>query len=171
KWKDPFSKHAYTVRQRGYAGNLPGGQSYTPQMVIGGRSFAVGSQRRTVLSRIRDASQNDARQLTVQTSRAADGAIDVQIAGTVQAQASVWLVKVQNTAETKVRSGENKGKTLVSHNIVRQVDRVGVWTGKPVTVKLRNVDLAENHSCVILVQNDRMGPILGAARCPAGVNS
>lgn len=139
-------------------------------MVIGGRSFAVGSQRRTVLSRIRDAARNENSQLTVLTSDAGGGAVDVQIAGPVQAQASVWLVKYIKSADTRVRSGENKGKILTSHNIVRHVEKVGVWAGKPVTVKLQNVELEKNQGCAILVQNDRMGPVLGAARCPAGVN-
>ena len=48
KWKDVFSRPEFTQHQRIYAGNFPNGQVYTPQMVVGGHGFAVGSNRRAV---------------------------------------------------------------------------------------------------------------------------
>ena len=51
KWKDPFSRPAYTQRQRVYNQRIRGtGNVYTPQMVIDGRLEAVGSRRIAVLS-------------------------------------------------------------------------------------------------------------------------
>ena len=167
KWKDRFSQSAYTHRQRAYASVLPGGRSYTPQMVIGGRSFAVGSRRRTVLSAIKKVSSGGDPALDVEVSSRGNGGVDIRVMGPVSKQAMIWLVKYKKSATTRVRAGENKGKTLTNHNIVLKVERVGIWRGKPVTVKVPSLELFEGQSCAILVQSERMGPILGSARCPA----
>ena len=70
-------------------------------MVIGGRSFAVGSQRRSGLSRIRSAAGEENNQLTISAYSTAAGGMDIQIAGPVKAQASVWIVTFLNSAETR----------------------------------------------------------------------
>jgi len=51
-WKDPFSLAAATERQQHYADQFGRNPVYTPQMVIGGRRQAIGSDRSAVLAAI-----------------------------------------------------------------------------------------------------------------------
>ncbi|CAN0569163.1 unnamed protein product, partial [Laminaria digitata] len=80
---------------------------------------------------------------------------------------SVWLVRLLKAKETRVSSGENKGKALLSHNIVTEVQKIGKWAGKPVSFAVTGFTLAEGEGCAVLVQDNRQGPIFGAAQCPA----
>src|ERR1700722_14827117 len=51
-WRDPFSRQASTDRQMAYDRRLPGGQIYTPQLVIEGTTDLVGSDRSAALAAI-----------------------------------------------------------------------------------------------------------------------
>ncbi len=163
-WKDVFSDPAFTERQRVYAAQMPRGQSYTPQMVIGGTREAVGSRRGDVLDAIR--AVRGTPPLSVDAARRPDGRIAIDIAGEFPEAASVWLVTILKSRTTDVQGGENGGKKLANHNVVRAVSRVGTWTGTPVSLSAP-VDLDADHDCVVLVQDDGQGPILGAAACGA----
>ena len=132
KWKDPFSKPAYTQRQRIYNQLIRGtGNVYTPQMVIDGKLEAVGSRRIPVLSAMRKA----------ESARRDSVGINVTMAS---------------------------GKALLSHNIVTEVQKIGTWAGKPASFAVKNFALAEGEGCAELVQDNRQGPIFGAAQCPVG---
>jgi hypothetical protein len=69
--------------------------------------------------------------------------------------------------ETRVRSGENKGKALLSHNIVTGMKKIGKWSGTPTAILVSGFELADGEGCAALAQDNRQGPILGAAQCPA----
>lgn len=167
KWKDVFSKREYTLRQRGYNQRIRGrGNVYTPQMVIDGRYEAVGSRRLSVLAEIKRAER--ARKDRVGVNVMLDGGHvrTVGLNGTVKSSGSVWLVRYIRSKETRVRSGENKGKSLLSHNIVTEVQKIGAWSGKSQEIGVNGFTLAEGEGCAVLVQDDRQGPIIGAAPCP-----
>lgn len=171
KWKDPFSKPAYTQRQRTYNQQIRRtGNVYTPQMVIDGRLEAVGSRRLSVLNAIRKAENGLKDRVNVGVTLASGKVEKVTLAGPVKAEGSVWLVRFIKSKETRVRSGENKGKALLSHNIVTEVQKIGKWAGKPASFTVKAFALAEGEGCAVLVQNNRQGPILGAAQCPAGTS-
>jgi hypothetical protein len=44
-WKDPYSKHQYTVRQENYSRVIPGKEMYTPQAIVNGEYAFVGSNK------------------------------------------------------------------------------------------------------------------------------
>src|SRR5579864_2119316 len=46
-WRDPFSSHAFTVRQGEYVSRMHLASAYTPQMVVDGAYQFVGSDRRS----------------------------------------------------------------------------------------------------------------------------
>jgi hypothetical protein len=165
RWKDAFSKHDFTERQRAYAARLPDGQVYTPQMVIDGSAFAVGSQERDVETQIRKARA----QPMAPVSISADGAgfsVALGSAGTPSEPASVWLVRYLDQVTTKVRAGENRGMILTNHHIVTDTVRLGEWSGKPTQLLTGPLTLAPGESCAVLVQGVAVGPILAAATCP-----
>ena len=61
--------------------------------------------------------------------------------------------------------GENKGKTLTYTNIVREMPPVGFWNGKADAdpASARAVMHAETQKSVVLLQEGKAGPIIGAA--------
>jgi hypothetical protein len=42
-----------------------------------------------------------------------------------------------------VRSGENKGKALLSHNIVIGIQKIGTWSGTPTAIPVSGFELAD----------------------------
>ena len=167
RWRDVHSKAAFTDRQRAYAERLPEGQSYTPQMVIDGQDFAVGSRRGHVISAIREARTGSHRRLAVRVSPATPSGLKLSVAGSHDGPAAVWLIRFTRRVTTRVRAGENRGKTLTKHNIVTQVKRIADWRGAALARTVGGFQLKPGEGCAILVQDDAAGPILGAAHCPA----
>lgn len=164
RWKDVFSSPAFTRRQVGYNKRIRGRPNvYTPQMVVGGRLEAVGSRRGEVLAAI-DAVRGDAE---ARVSVALDGreVTAVALSGGAGASGAVWLVRFLEERETRVLAGENMGKSLVSHHVVRELRRVGDWAGGAATLPVRGFALSDGEGCAVLVQDDRHGPVLGAAAC------
>ena len=79
----------------------------------------------------------------------------------------VWLFGLSRSATVAIGRGENKGRAITYHNVVRRWVKLGDWTGKanswslPVqTLKGANIDEA-----AVLVQSgtsDKPKTILGA---------
>lgn len=164
RWKDVFSKPENTNRQRLYNLNLRGKpDAYTPQMVIHGTHQAVGSRRGAVRAAIKAARADGRERVSVSVSTS-DG-LSARVTGKAMQSADIWLVRFDLARETKVRAGENRGKTLINHHVVTEARRIGAWTGSPVTVRVADLRLAANESCAVVVQGEKLGRILGAAAC------
>ncbi len=168
RWKDTFSSPEATDRQRRYNKHIEGrGYSFTPQMVFDGKTEAVGSRKRTVNRRIKEAQKNAGERVAVSVTSPPQGGLAITVGGAVAGNAGIWLLRYKNQQAVQPTGGENKGKNLVNHNIVREVRRVGDWTGQAATVEVADYTFEEGFSCVVLIQTERPGPIIGAARCPA----
>jgi hypothetical protein len=168
QWKDIFSSPESTDRQRRYNDSVPGrGYSYTPQMFFDGKSETVGNRNRAVKSEIKKARENVGERLSVVVAARADGGVAITVDGSINDTAGIWLLHYKDEQAVRPTAGENKDKNLVNHNIVREVRRVGDWTGKQATVEVADYKFEEGFSCVVLVQSARPGPIIGAARCPS----
>ena len=171
RWTDVHSDPAYTARQRVYAGRLPSsfGGVYTPQMVIDGRFQAVGTRAREVEAAIAAARQSPHLALTLATLDA--GKTELRVSGgaaVMDRVADIWLVRFRTRAETKIRAGENRGKTLVNHHIVTDMTRLGGWVLDRSSIILDSVSHGLDSGCAVLVQAPEQGPILGASMCPKG---
>ena len=165
RWKDVFSKRAYTKRQVGYNQRIRGKSNvYTPQMVVGGSTEAVGSYRADVMSAIEAAK---ARKDRVKVEIALGRETSVKLAGGSAESGTVWLVRFIEERLTRVRAGENKDKSLVNHHVVTELRQIGEWTGQDMSVTVADFALAAGEGCAVLVQDSRQGPILGAGACPA----
>ena len=86
-------------------------------------------------------------------------------AGTEPKEATIWLAVVQKVATVPIQRGENKGKTVTYTNVVRELLPVGTWSGKAMNLQLaRNAVMRpETEACIVLLQQGKAGPILGAA--------
>jgi hypothetical protein len=157
-WKDTFARDAFTARQYDYAKGFKRSQVATPQVVINGRSDLVGNNRAQLLDAIATAAPLAGPALSVSGGKVVIGAAPAR------PEADVWLVRYDpRVQQVAVRRGENAGKTLPHRNIVRELVRLGPWTGKPATFALP-VTTDPNLKTAVLVQARRGGPILSAAK-------
>lgn len=168
KWKDPFSKNEYTQRQRSYDQRIRRtGNVYTPQMVIDGKLEAVGSRRLSVLSAIRRAENTRGERVDIDILLNGDKGVQVNLSGKSATPGSIWLVRLIEKQETRVNAVENKGEALLSHHIVTDFRKIGRWTGEAAAIAVPDFQLKAGEGCAVLIQDNRHGPMLGAAPCPA----
>ncbi len=167
RWKDVFSSPAFTARQRRYAARIRNGGVYTPQIVVDGVVQAVGSRRGRVL-RLVERSARIVKPVLVSVQIAPEGGFTVTLAPRAgRPSAAVLLARYDLRRVTPVEAGENKGKTLVNHHVVRELREVGDWAGDPVEIPLADIRLGPDEGCAVLVQAHDQGAILGAAACPS----
>ena len=167
QWKDVFSDAAYTERQRVYAGRIPGSQVYTPQIVVDGVAQTVGSRRSSVL-RLIESARTVPKPARVSVQPGASGGFTVTVdAGPGGSDAEVLLARYDVRHVTVIEAGENKGKTLTNHHIVREFRRLGEWSGEQWEVSIADLELHPNQGCAVIVQASDQGAILGAATCPS----
>jgi len=122
-WKDKFSQHSFTLRQRAYASNMNLSTIYTPQIVINGQTEVVGSDTNGVLSAIQDAMASDHLSTLTLTIDELEGK-QIKVHYTSQSKAkksTLHIALVQKEAITYVKAGENAGKTLSHVQIVRDL--------------------------------------------------
>ena len=63
--------------------------------------------------------------------------VDVGSGRVAKGGAEVWLIRYDPRAvEVQVKAGDNRGDTVVQKNVVRQIQRLGAWRGKPQAYRL-----------------------------------
>lgn len=155
-WKDSFASPQFTARQWDYARGLNHANVATPQVVINGRSDIIGNDRSSLDAAIARADRGT-------------GGPDLDIVGdklTVggSGQGDVWLVRYDpRITNVAVKRGENRGRTLPHRNVVRQLVKLGPWTGKPAIFVLPPATDA-GLATAAFVQARPGGPIIGAVR-------
>ena len=162
-WEDPYSKAAFTDYQRQYASVMRSRRVYTPQMVINGRHDVVGSRRNSVLSKIVK-NQHDTVKMDAKLSNASDAKQStLSIAGSdFLAGADIILVTYIPSRTTKVKRGENSGRTLVDTNIVESTKKLGSFSGDASTLTIDTPE-ADRLAAVIL-RDPRNLNILAASK-------
>jgi hypothetical protein len=157
-WKDTFAQKKFTDRQWDYAKGLRHDNVGTPQVVINGRLDVVGQRVSEIEAALRSARlAGDGPAVTFTTT----GAI---VTGAAPRHAAdVWLVRYDpNIVQVPVKRGENTGKTLPHKNVVRELTRLGQWSGGPKTYAVAPAPTGLKSA--ILVQAGPGGPILAAAK-------
>ncbi len=171
-WEDTLATHENTERQRGYALARSDRQVYTPQIVIDGITHVVGSDKAAIDAAL--AAQEGAFTVPVALSLANDAltiAVGDAPAG-IRSRGTVWLVLYSREQTVAIGKGENTGRTVTYHNVVKLMRRVAMWKGKALSVDLPLVELREAGAdgCAALLQvetgNGLPGRMLGAALGP-----
>ena len=158
-WPDTGARPEFTARQRAYIARLRLREIYTPEMIVGGRHETVGFDRAKVKALVASASRPRGPRVTLRSAtRAHVGAGRPPAGG-----AEVWLVRFDPQERTvKITRGENRGKTVVQQNVVRELVRLGAWSGRPRRYTLPAPSAPELRTAV-LVQGASGGPVLSAA--------
>ena len=158
-WEDTFAKAEFTDRQRAYMKRFALRDVYTPQMVVDGQAQAAALHADTLQDMVKAAERvrRHPPALALSKDRLSIGAGEAPHGG-----ADIWLVRYDpKTQSVLVKKGENRGKTIVARNVVRQLVRLGGWAGKAKALHLPAAD-QEGLKTVILVQGAHGGPIIGA---------
>lgn len=167
-WRDTLANHKFTERQRSYA-RAQRSQVYTPQVIISGMTHAVGSDKAAIDQAINlTARKLAARQIVMHMwTEGSKLVIDVAgaVGGTDIKEATIWIAVVKRSIKVAIRRGENDGRTVTYHNVVREMMPVGMWSGKPVKVVLAKHAVMRSGAeiCIALLQLGSTGPIIGAA--------
>jgi hypothetical protein len=158
-WKDPFSSPAATQRQSRYAELLGLAAVYTPQIVIDGKWQAVGSSRAEV-ERILDLALRDRDGIPVGIAVDHGRAQITFGAGGDRMPASVVLIGFDRHQVTPVARGENAGRTLTHVDVVRSIEEVAWFTGRPDLVETPLPPRCDRIAAIVQAQDGR---ILGVA--------
>jgi hypothetical protein len=130
-WPDTFGAPAWTDRQRTYAGRLGAGGLYTPQMVVAGRLDVVGSDLSRVLAAVDLAHEHaPASAITFADGRASLPPV------TLDRPARLLLAAFTGRADVAIGRGENAGRMVAYHRIVRSLTDLGPWDGAARTLPL-----------------------------------
>ena len=159
-WKDTFAEPLYTARQWDYAHAFHHDNVFTPQVVVNGRADGVGVDPRELHTLLARADRGDAGPVVAITGRQ----VEIGAAPAPPAGADVWLVRYDpRVVMIAIKRGENGGKTLPHKNVVRQLVRVGHWSGRPARFDLP-VSADPVLKTAVLVQAAGAGTILAAVR-------
>ena len=161
-WKDEFAVPAHTKRQKGYAYAAGQRTIYTPQMIVGGLDHVVGYKPMRLAELI-----DEHRDLphSVEFSATRKGKmLEIRASSVVKENDDMilQLARYMPTATVAIGRGENAGRTITYHNIVRDLSEIGTWDGRmPLSM---DVEVEGDEPMVVLLQKAKYGPILAAAR-------
>lgn len=176
-WRDTLARHEFTVRQQAYSNGLGGMGLATPQIVVNGQVAIDGSVKEEIDFMVLSTSGSYGLPVQVNMSIMAD-ALRVNIGRAPSddaSTASVWLAAFDRYESVPVGAGENRGRTLSYHNVVRTMHRVAMWRGQAMSLEIPLSMLREAGAdgCAILLQQEARdgtpGRIIGAtALTPRG---
>lgn len=170
-WKDTLALPSHAVRQRAYASARGDREVYTPQVVINGVIHALGSDK-AAIERAIAKTRADADTMAEPVKIAVAGNhISIDLAALASAvHGVVWLCGVKKAAPVKIGRGENRGKTITYHNVVRGWHKLGEWDGKPASWQADISELKPDaDEAAVIVQEQpsgQPGRMLGAAIVP-----
>jgi len=172
-WKDTLASPAHSARQRAYAHVRGDREVYTPQIVVNGSMHVLGSDRAAIEHIIEQTDQSPAVMLLPVSMSMGGGNLTVKVdsAENEHAAGEIWLCPLTKAVQVAIGRGENRGRTLTYHNVVRRWLKLGDWAGTTATfsVPLSDIKADDIDAVAVMVQegtHDKPGAILGAAYTP-----
>ena len=162
-WTDTFAKPEFSARQRDYMGRLALRDVYTPQVVVDGQLEAAATASDKIEALVKQAAHKHGDPPQVQFRK---GEVAVGSAPVPKGGGEVWLVRYDpHDQAVAVKAGDNRGLSLVEHNVVKELTLLGRWTGRPGLYRLPP-PTADGLATAILVQGAHGGRILAVASPP-----
>ena len=167
-WADTLATDELTKRQIAYSVARGDRDVFTPQLMVNGKESMLGSDRDGVLEWVRQHTQplplpiDLTLNAGVLTIAVGPGELEVE-------KATLWLMVVDEMVRVPVTEGENRGRRLSYHNVVRQMRPIGMWKGEAMSfdLPLADVEKAAGASCIVIAQVESFkgpGEVIGAAR-------
>lgn len=162
-WADTFADPAYTERQRAYAAAAGSEVVYTPQFVVGGSDAIAGAKGMALSDAI--AAHSDAARDVLRIASTDRGRVVMAMPQDLPAPAQLILVSILPEADIRILHGENAGRDVTYHNVVRDWTVLDDWDGTALTLDLPALDDGLDHVVLAQAMPDGLpGPILGAVR-------
>jgi hypothetical protein len=169
-WKDTLALAGHSARQRAYAELRGDRQVYTPQIVVNGSVHVLGSDRTAIEHAIVQTDHNTA-VMSLPVLVTSDGSnLTVTIKGAPDGEpgGEVWLCPLSTAIAVAIGRGENHGRTVTYHDVVRAWRKLGEFSGADATwiVPLSQIEKGDIDGAAVLVQEgsrEKPGVILGAA--------
>ena len=161
-WKDAFALPGFSDRQRQYAHQWHQRSVYTPQMVVQGVSYMVGSRGDEIQRQIMQAEAADAHVELAVSNRGSGMNIEITPLGSEVMEADIYLVRYAAGETVMIERGENAGKSITYVNVVQSWESLGRWAGNAPAVV--NVPQAEAGNYVVILQAPGPGQIYAATR-------
>jgi hypothetical protein len=161
-WTDTFAKPEFTARQKAYVAKLSLREPYTPQVVVDGRAQAAAVRTERVDRLVSEANRaaHDPPDMAFINERR----VDVGSGRPPRGGAEVWLVRYDpREQEVPVKSGDNRGQTIVHRNVVREITRLGAWRGRPTAYRIAPAE-DEGLKTVVIVQGARGGRVIAVGQ-------
>lgn len=166
-WRDKFALPASKKRQQGYRYALHKQQLFTPQMVLNGTVDTPGQELggvEKVLALLR--ARTPAGPAIVLT-RASAISLDVQIqAAPAWKDAVVWMAAYDPSHTAEIKRGENRGRTIINVNVVRELRNLGPYTGAAWVMAVDTAAVQPDQGLAVWLQPTDQGPIAGSAILP-----
>jgi hypothetical protein len=172
-WKDTLASPAHSARQRAYAHVRGDRQVYTPQIVVNGSTHVLGSDRAAVERAITATGRNAAVMSVPVLMSIGGNSLNVKIAaGKEHVGGEVWLCPLAQSVRVEIGRGENTGRTVTYHNVVRRWLKLGDFAGTTDAgwkIPVADIMGDDIDGAAVMVQqgtHDKPGIILGAALAP-----
>ena len=169
-WKDTLAVPGHANRQRAYAKARGDREVYTPQVVVNGVVHVLGSDKAAIDRAIAETRRTAAPLALPVKMTIADDKVTVNVPAAKDNRTSgeVWLCPITKEAQVAIGRGENHGRTITYHNVVRRWVKLGDWTGKAETFSVPLADVANKDidSFAVVVQSGvaaSPGVMLGVA--------
>ena len=81
-------------------------------------------------------------------------------------EATVWMAHTLSSRQVNIGQGENRGRVVTYHNVVRSFAAVGKFSGEPLSLRLpiKGQPGENSDGIVVWVQIGEMGKIYGVAQ-------
>lgn len=174
-WKDQYSSHELTNRQKSYVSELGLATAYTPQLIVDGNVELHANDPQQVQSAFEKALKDAKIPISLdsvnfegpQEAAAVRGHLQVD-AGSENHNADIYIAVALNHAESQVLRGENQGQTLTHVAVVQEMVKVGKVQKKgnfsqDFEVKLKPGTKTGEVRIVAFVQERGSGKVVAAA--------
>jgi hypothetical protein len=170
-WKDTLADSRFSARQKAYSRMRRDREVYTRQVIVNGAVHVNGNDR----GAIEKAMENTRRSrgvMSVPVVLTRSGRqLNIAVAAAPlpgSSNGEIWICAVSSAVPITIGRGENRGREVIYHNVVRNWLKVGDWTGvaKSWDVPLENIAGDGVDAAVAYVQDgnrDAPGVMLGAA--------
>jgi len=171
-WKDTLASPGHSARQRAYARVRGDREVYTPQIVVNGATHVLGSDKAAVERAITLTDRNPAIMAVPVQMSIDSGNLNVKVAaGKEHVSGEVWLCPLTRAIQVEIGRGENRGRAITYHDVVRSWLKLGDYSGGDGawTVPLAGITAQEGDAVAVMVQQgtkEKPGIILGTALVP-----
>jgi hypothetical protein len=171
-WKDTLADSRFSARQKAYSRARGDREVYTPQAVVNGSAHVIGSDLSSIQSAIGATAKADGVMSVPVKMTQAGKLLTVSVAASAESPAAthgeVWICSISKEVPILIGRGENSGREITYHNVVRNLMKIGDWNGGSGswTVPIESVVREGADGAVVYLQDgsrDKPGPMLGAA--------